>query len=399
MRIAQIAPLHEAVPPKLYGGTERVVAYLTDALVDLGHDVTLFASGDSHTKATLEAGWPRALRLDPSTRDVLAPHMMLLETVRRVAHDFDVLHFHLDYLPFSLFSEIDVPFVTTLHGRLDLPELQPIFDAFSNAPVISISNSQRVPLPQANWVSTIYHGLPPDLLKPQTHRKLEYLAFLGRICPEKRPDLAVQIAAQSGLPLKIAAKVDEADRQYFKNTFAPLLSQPHVEFLGEINEQQKSEFLSGAKALLFPIDWSEPFGLVMIEAMACGTPVIAFNRGAVPEVIDHGVTGFICESVEDAVNALQRLDGLPRPEIRAQFERRFSANAMALNYVDSYTSLLRAARRSVSRRATAARSAPGRPSLTDVGAWIAVDGVDNPLVGVADRVSATGLADDAQPET
>jgi glycosyltransferase involved in cell wall biosynthesis len=399
MRIAQIAPLHEAVPPKLYGGTERVVAYLTDALVDLGHDVTLFASGDSHTKATLEAGWPRALRLDPSTRDVLAPHMMLLETVRRVAHDFDVLHFHLDYLPFSLFSEIDVPFVTTLHGRLDLPELQPIFDAFSNAPVISISNSQRVPLPQANWVSTIYHGLPPDLLKPQTRGQLEYLAFLGRICPEKRPDLAVQIAAQSGLPLKIAAKVDEADRQYFKNTFAPLLSQPHVEFLGEINEQQKSEFLSGAKALLFPIDWSEPFGLVMIEAMACGTPVIAFNRGAVPEVIDHGVTGFICEDVQDAVGALQRLDRLPRPEIRAQFERRFSANTMALNYVDSYTSLLRATRCSVSRRATAGRSAPGRRSTTDTGGWIAVNGVDDPLVGVADRVSATGLADDAQPET
>ena len=353
MRIAQIAPLHEAVPPKFYGGTERVVAYLTDALVDLGHDVTLFASGDSRTKATLEAAWPRALRLDPSTRDVIAPHMLLLESVRQRAHEFDVLHFHLDYLPFSLFSALDVPFVSTLHGRLDLPELQPIFNTFSKAPVISISDSQRLSLPQANWLKTIYHGLPENLLTPQTDKKPQYLAFLGRICPEKRPDLAVQIAAQSGLPLKIAAKVDEADPQYFKSTFAPLLSQPHVEFVGEINEQQKPEFLSGAKALLFPIDWAEPFGLVMIEAMACGTPVIAFNRGSVPEVIDDGVTGFICENVQGAVGVLQRLDDLSRPEIRAQFERRFNARTMALNYIDSYTSLLQAAKHSTLQRAAA----------------------------------------------
>lgn len=350
MRIAQIAPLYEAVPPKFYGGTERVVSYLTDALVDLGHDVTLFASGDSETKATLEAAWPKALRLDPSIRDANAPHAVLLETVRRRAHEFDVLHFHLDYAPFALFSQMNTPFVTTLHGRLDLPELQPVFDTFPNAPVISISDSQRLPLQRAAWLNTIYHGLPENLLTPQPHKKPEYLAFLGRICPEKRADLAIKIAAQSGLPLKIAAKVDKVDQEYFKTTIEPLLSQAHVEFVGEINEQQKPEFLSGAKALLFPIDWSEPFGLVMIEAMACGTPVIAFNRGSVPEVIDHGVTGFICEDVQGAVGALHRLDELSRTEIRAQFERRFSARTMAQNYVDSYTSLLQAAKRPVLRQ-------------------------------------------------
>src|SRR6202022_3210834 len=293
MRIAQIAPLHEAVPPKLYGGTERVVSYLTEALVDLGHDVTLFASGDSVTSASLEVAWARGVGVDPTVRDALAPHMLLLEKVRRGAHEFDVLHFHLDYLPFSLFSGIDTPFVTTLHGRLDLPELQPVFDTFPAAPVVSISDSQRLPLPQANWLNTIYHGLPDQLLTPQTHRKPEYLAFLGRICPEKRVDTAIRIAAQSGLPLKIAAKVDKVDQEYFKAEIEPLLAQAHVEFVGEIDEAQKPEFLSGAKALLFPIDWSEPFGLGMIESMACGTPVVAFNRGSVPEVIDHGVTGYI----------------------------------------------------------------------------------------------------------
>jgi len=353
MRIAQIAPLYEAVPPKLYGGTERVVSYLTEALVDLGHDVTLFASGDSVTSARLEPAWPRALRLDPTIRDTMAPHMLLLEQVRRVADEFDVLHFHLDYLPFPLFNELATPFVTTLHGRLDLPELQPVFDAFPHAPVVSISDSQRQPLPQANWLNTIYHGLPEQLLTPQPHRKPEYLAFLGRICPEKRVDTAIRIAAQSGLPLKIAAKVDKADQDYFKAEIEPLLSQAHVEFVGEINEAQKPEFLSGAKALLFPIDWSEPFGLVMIESMACGTPVIAFNRGSVPEVIDHGLTGYIVEDVQGAVAALQRLDELSRVQIRAQFERRFSAKTMAQNYVDGYMALAEAARRPVLRRVAA----------------------------------------------
>jgi glycosyltransferase involved in cell wall biosynthesis len=350
MRIAQIAPLYEAVPPKFYGGTERVVSYLTEALVDLGHDVTLFASGDSVTSAKLEAAWPRALRLDPTVRDAMAPHVLLMERVRSIAHEFDVLHFHLDYLPFPLFSTLDTPFVTTLHGRLDLPELQPIFDTFTQAPVVSISDSQRLPLKQANWLNTIYHGLPEQLLTPQPHKKPEYLAFLGRICPEKRVDTAIKIAAQSGLPLKIAAKVDKVDQEYFKTEIEPLLSQAHVEFVGEINEAQKPEFLSGAKALLFPIDWSEPFGLVMIESMACGTPVIAFNRGSVPEVIDHGVTGFVVEDVQGAVAALQRLDELSRTEIRAQFERRFSAKTMAQNYLDGYTTLIEAERRPMLRR-------------------------------------------------
>jgi len=354
MRIAQIAPLYEAVPPKFYGGTERVVSYLTEALVDLGHDVTLFASGDSVTSARLEAAWPRALRLDPTIRDALAPHILLLERVRRVAHEFDVLHFHLDYLPFPLFSTLDTPFVTTLHGRLDLPELQPVFESFPDAPVVSISNSQRQPLlQQANWLSTIYHGLPENLLTPQTGRQPEYLAFLGRICPEKRVDTAIKIAAQSGLPLKIAAKVDKVDREYFKTEIEPLLSQAHVEFVGEIDEAQKPAFLSGAKALLFPIDWSEPFGLVMIESMACGTPVIAFNRGSVPEVIDHGLTGYIVEDVQGAVAALQNIDSLSRTAIREQFERRFSSKTMARNYLDSYAALIDAAEGPMLRRVAA----------------------------------------------
>jgi glycosyltransferase involved in cell wall biosynthesis len=354
MRIAQIAPLYEAVPPKFYGGTERVVSYLTEALVELGHDVTLFASGDSVTSATLEAAWPRALRLDPSIRDPFAPHVLLLEQVRRVAADFDVLHFHLDYLPFSLFADAETPSVTTLHGRLDLPELQPVFNTFTDSPVISISESQRIPLPQARWLGNVYHGLPEKLLTPQPHCEPEYLAFLGRICPEKRVDTAIRIAAMSGLPLKIAAKVDKADQDYFKSEIEPLLSHANVEFIGEIDETRKPEFLSRAKALLFPIDWCEPFGLVMIEAMACGTPVIAFNRGSVPEVIDHAVTGYIVEDVQGAVAALQRLDELSREEIRAQFERRFTAQAMAREYVDRYTALIeQRARRPVLRSVVA----------------------------------------------
>lgn len=351
MRIAQIAPLHEAVPPLLYGGTERVVSNLTDALVDLGHEVTLFASGDSRTKATLEAVWPRALRLDSTILDAIAPHMVLLERVRQVAHEFDVLHSHLDYLPFSLFSEINVPFLTTLHGRLDLPELQPVFTAFPEVPIISISNSQRLPLPQANWIDTIYHGLPENSLMPTNLKEPAYLAFLGRVCPEKGLDAAITIAVKSGMPLKIAAKVDKADYAYFKATIEPLLSLPNIEFVGEIREGQKAAFLSGAKALLFPINWSEPFGLVMIEAMACGTPVIAFNRGSVPEVIDHGVTGYICEDIDGAICALKRLDELSRTEIRTQFECRFSAKVMAQHYVEAYTAVSQRAMVPAVRRA------------------------------------------------
>ncbi|MCY0389739.1 glycosyltransferase family 4 protein [Robbsia sp. Bb-Pol-6] len=349
MRIAQIAPLYEAVPPKFYGGTERVVSYLTEALVNQGHDVTLFASGDSQTNAKLEAVWPRALRLDPSIRDALAPHALLLETVRRVAHEFDVLHFHLDYMPFPVFSQMDVPFVTTLHGRLDLSELQPVFNAFPKVPVVSISDAQRAPL-KANWLNTVYHGLPRDLLTPREDVKPEYLAFLGRICPEKRPDTAIKIAAQSGLPLKIAAKVDKVDQEYFEREIEPLLGSANVEFIGEINEAQKPAFLSGAKALLLPIDWPEPFGLVMIEAMACGTPVIAFNRGSVPEVVENGLTGFVVEDVYGAVAAVDRLGELSRKDIRAEFERRFTADTMAQNYVDLYAQMLKSQNRPMLRQ-------------------------------------------------
>ena len=294
MRIAQIAPLHEAVPPKLYGGTERVVSFLTEELVAQGHDVTLFASGDSVTAARLEPIWPRALRLDPAIRDPIAPHMLLMEAARRQADDFDVMHFHMDYWPFSLFGRQRTPFVTTMHGRLDLSELQPVFDTFPNVPLVSISNSQRRPLPQARFVETVYHGLPADLLTPQP-KKQDYLAFLGRIAPEKGPDRAIRIARAAGIPLKIAAKVDRVDQVYFDTVIRPMLADGGVEMIGEINDAQKPDFLSGAVGLLMPIDWPEPFGLVMIEAMACGTPVIAFNRGSVPEIVDDGVSGFIVE--------------------------------------------------------------------------------------------------------
>ncbi len=353
MRSAQIAPLYEAVPPKLYGGTERVVSYLTEALVELGHDVTLFASGDSVTSARLEAAWPRALRLDASIRDPIAPHMRLLERVARSAHEFDILHFHLDYLPFPLMSRLDTPYVTTLHGRLDLPELQPVFDAFPHAPVVSISDNQRKPLPQAAWAGTVYHGLPDGLLTPRSGEAPGYLAFLGRICPEKRVDTAIRIAARSGMPLKIAAKVDKVDEEYFRTEIEPLLADADVEFIGEINEAQKPAFLSGAKALLFPIDWPEPFGLVLIEAMACGTPVVAFNRGSVPEVIEDGVTGFIVEDMHGAIGALHRIDTLSRTAIRARFEQRFSAKAMARRYLDVYETLCDTTKQSQWRRSAA----------------------------------------------
>ena len=342
MRIAQISPLTEAVPPKLYGGTERVIAWLTEELVTLGHDVTLFASGDSHTSARLEAVWPRALRLDTSVRDPMGLHMAMLEQVRRQSDQFDVLHFHLDYYPFSLFSRQTTPFITTLHGRLDLPEHQPVFTTFSSMPVISISNSQRRPVPQAGWVKTIYHGLPADLLTPKPVRP-SYLAFLGRISPEKSVDRAIRIAERCGLPIKIAAKVDKADRDYFEEQIRPLMSLPFVEYLGEINDAQKPEFLSGAIALLVSIDWPEPFGLVMIEAMACGTPVIAFNRGSVPEIVEDGLTGFIVEDETSAVGAVGQLSTLSREGVRARFEERFTARRMANEYLAVYRQLAEAA--------------------------------------------------------
>ena len=344
MRIAQIAPLTEAVPPKLYGGTERVIHWLTEELVALGHDVTLFASGDSHTSAKLEAGWPRALRLDGAVRDANALHLAMLERVRKQAHDFDFLHFHLDYYPFSLFSRQATPFLATLHGRLDLPELHPIFNACPSAPVVSISNAQRRPLPQARWVRTVYHGLPDTLLAPKAAGP-SYLAFLGRIAPEKAVDRAIRIAQQCGIPLKIAAKVDRVDRDYFETKIRPMIVAPGVEYIGEIADHEKSEFLSGAHALLATIEWPEPFGLVMIEAMACGTPVIAFNRGSVPEVVEEGLTGFIVEDELGALGAIERLPELDRARVRQRFEERFTARRMAQDYVAVYRGLISAAPR------------------------------------------------------
>jgi glycosyltransferase involved in cell wall biosynthesis len=345
MRIAQVAPLTEAVPPKLYGGTERVVHWLTEELVALGHDVTLFASGDSRTSAKLDATWPKALRLDGSVRDPYALHMVMLERVRQKCDDeeFDFLHFHLDYFSWSLFSRQPTPFVTTLHGRLDLPEHQPVFTTFRSAPVISISNAQRRPVPQANWVRTIHHGLPEKLLMPKPV-KHDYLAVLGRIAPEKRVDRAIEIATRCGIPLKIAAKVDPADQDYYDELICPMITgNPLVEYIGEISDHEKSDFLSGAVGLLVPIDWPEPFGLVMIEAMACGTPVIAYNRGSVAEIIDEGLTGFVVEDEISAVAAVDRLSGLNRGAIRKQFETRFTARRMALDYLATYRSLMEAA--------------------------------------------------------
>jgi glycosyltransferase involved in cell wall biosynthesis len=343
MRIAQVAPLTEAVPPKLYGGTERVVHWLTEELVALGNDVTLFASGDSRTTGKLEATWPKALRLDGSVRDPNALHMVMLERVRQKCdeEEFDFLHFHLDYYPFSLFMRQPTPFLTTLHGRLDLPEHQPVFTTFSSVPVISISNSQRRPVPQANWVRTIHHGLPEKLLTPRPTTP-SYLGVLGRIAPEKGVDRAIRIAIRCGIPLRIAAKVDRADQDYYDEIIRPLLDHPLIDYIGEIGDHEKSEFLSGAIGLLVPIDWPEPFGLVMIEAMACGTPIVAYNRGSVPEIIDEGLTGFIVEDEISAMAAVDRLSRLDRAKVRRQFEKRFTARRMALDYLESYRSLLAA---------------------------------------------------------
>jgi glycosyltransferase involved in cell wall biosynthesis len=339
VRIAQVAPLFEAVPPKLYGGTERVVAWLTDALVDLGHDVTLFASGDSGTKARLEAAWPRALRLEP-TADSFAPLVVLLEQVRRRAEAFDVIHWHVDYFAYPLLRALRTPSITTLHGRLDLPELPALYAAFPDVPVVSISDAQRAPLPGANYVQTIHHGLPADALAAGDGRG-GYLAFLGRISPEKAPDAAIRIARAAGIKLKIAAKVDRVDEAYFAGRIEPLLALPHVEFVGEIGDAGKAAFLGGAAALVFPIAWPEPFGLVMIEAMACGTPVIAFDHGSVREVLEHGLTGFVARNEAEAAGYARRIGDLDRRRIRAEFERRFTAARMADDYVGLYRRLTR----------------------------------------------------------
>ena len=340
MRIAQVAPLFESVPPKLYGGTERVVSYLTEELVRQGHEVTLFASGDSVTKARLVAGCRRSLRMDKHCVDQLAHQILMLEHVFQRATEFDIVHFHVDYLHFPLSRRQPITHVTTLHGRLDIPDLVPLYQEFPDMPVISISNAQREPLLCANWQATVYHGLPADMY--QFHDKLGiYLAFLGRISPEKRVDRAIEIARQVQIPLKIAAKVDPVDKDYFESVINPLLGDPLVEFVGEIGKGEKEDFLGNAYALLFPIDWPEPFGLVMIEAMACGTPVIAYRGGAVPEVIEEGHTGFIVEGLEAAVEAVRRVPELSRKRCREIFDQRFTAAQMARDYVQVYERLIK----------------------------------------------------------
>ena len=339
MKIAQVSPLFESVPPKYYGGTERVVSYLTEELVRQGHQVTLFASGDSVTQARLVAACPRSLRLDEQCVDQLAHSMVLLEQVFQQAPAFDVVHFHIDYLHFPLAIRQRTPHVTTLHGRLDIPDLVPLYQTFPAVPVVSISDSQRTPLPWLHWRGTVYHGLPPELY---TFRQTPgtYLAFLGRVSPEKGLAQAIAIARQVGMPLKIAAKVDSFDQEYFDAVIRPLLDHPLVEYLGEMGEADKVDFLGQAYALLFPIDWPEPFGLVMIEAMACGTPVIAYRRGSVPEVLEHGVTGWIVDGLEAAVQAVARVPMLSRSRCREVFEERFSAARMTQDYLRIYQRLL-----------------------------------------------------------
>ena len=340
MRIAQVPPLYEAVPPRFYGGTERVVAHLTDALVDLGHDVTLFASGDARTKAELVVVRDQAMRLDPAPlKSDLAAHLAMLAEVRRQAHRFDVLHFHTDMIQFPMFEDMAGKTLTTLHGRLDLKDLAGVYRRWPQFPLVSISDDQRRPLPFANWAGTVLHGMAEEIydFRPKSEG---YLAFLGRISPEKGPDRAIAIAKRLGKRLKIAAKIDAADRAYFHEEVEHLMDHPLIEFIGEIGDHQKSDFLGGADALLFPIDWPEPFGLVMIEAMACGTPVIAWNCGSVPSVVDDGLTGFIVNSEDEAVDAVMRLPRLNRKSIRSVFERRFTADVMAAAYETVYRQVM-----------------------------------------------------------
>ncbi|MBP0624408.1 glycosyltransferase family 4 protein [Cupriavidus consociatus] len=340
MKIAQIAPLTERCPPSTYGGTERIVSYLTEELVQQGHDVTLFASGDSVTRAKLVPCCDLALRLDTRVQDPLPYHLMMVSRVMAYAEDFDVLHFHIDMLHFPLLGRMSVRSVTTLHGRLDLPDLQPFYACFPDFSLVSVSTAQRLPLPVLNWAGTVHHGLPPELLACCANPRGDYLAFLGRISPEKRPDRAIEIALRAGMPLKIAAKVDRVDRSYWESTIGPLVAaHPHVEYIGEINEREKSAFLGNARALLFPVDWPEPFGLVMIEAMACGTPVVAFSAGSVSEIIDPGVSGYVVHGIDEAVAAVHRASALPRAGVRAAFEARFTVARMASDYVRIYGSL------------------------------------------------------------
>jgi glycosyltransferase involved in cell wall biosynthesis len=335
MKIAQIAPLFESVPPRFYGGTERIVSYLTEELVRLGHDVTLFASGDSTTGAELVPCCTRALRLDPTARDAVPDFMLMIDKVRARAEEFDILHFHIDLFHFPLFRSLGARTLTTLHGRQDLGDLKTFYGRFIEMPLISISNDQRKPLPHANFVKTIHHGIPADLHLPSFKNGI-YLAFLGRISPEKRPDRAIRIAQSAGIPLKIAAKVDKVDEEYFRNDILPLIDGQRVEFVGEINEHEKTKFLGEAAALLFPVDWPEPFGLVMIEAMACGTPVLAFRCGSIPEIIENGVTGRIVDSEDEAIASLPEILTYDRRAIRQRFEERFTTTRMAEDYLETY---------------------------------------------------------------
>ncbi|MBV9570478.1 MAG: glycosyltransferase family 4 protein [Alphaproteobacteria bacterium] len=339
MKIAQVAPLAESVPPKLYGGTERVVSWLTEELVSRGHQVTLFASGDSQTAAQLVPVVPRALRLSPHVRDCQPYNMMLADSVLAEADYFDIIHFHVEIFHYPAFRAMADRIVTTLHGRLDLPDLHPFYSAFADLPLVSISHAQRKPMPPVNWVGNVHHGLPSDLYRAYP-RGGDYLAFVGRICEEKGVLHAIEIAERVRIKLKIAAKVDPADRPYFEEFVRPRLSSPYVEFLGEVGDRQKNELFGGALAVLFPICWPEPFGLVMIEAMACGTPVIAFNRGSVPEILENGLTGFVVDDVEQAVGAVGRADSLDRKRIRQQFERRFTVDQMTTKYLDVYGRLM-----------------------------------------------------------
>jgi glycosyltransferase involved in cell wall biosynthesis len=340
VKIAQVAPLIESVPPKLYGGTERVVSYLTEELVRLGHDVTLFASGDSVTSAQLVPVCPKALRLSTTSVDHLAHHIVMLEEVFSQYDQFDLIHFHIDYLHFPLSQRERIANLTTLHGRLDIPDLQPLYRRFADMPLVSVSDAQRDPLPNVNWLGTVYHGLPQDQFTFH-NRPGKYLAFLGRISPEKGVDQAIEIASLAGVPLKIAAKIDRVDQEYYKTKIQPLLNNSVVEFIGEIGYPDKNEFLGSALALLFPIDWPEPFGLVMIEALACGTPVIAYPRGSVPEIIEEGRTGFLVSDANRAAKAVEQVPQIRREECRRRFEERFSATRMAKDYLAVYQRLTR----------------------------------------------------------
>jgi glycosyltransferase involved in cell wall biosynthesis len=340
MKIAQIAPLMESIPPRLYGGSERVASWLTEALVAQGHKVTLFASGQSITAAELVPCCAQPLRLNPAVRDIIPYYMLMLDQVRRMASEFDILHFHIDQFQFPVFNEIAHRTVTTLHGRQDLPDLAHLYRGFPDMPLVSISYAQRAPVPDANFVATVYHGVPSDLLAPTLRPRGGYLAFIGRISPEKRVDRAITIARACGLPLRIAAKVDRVDQEYFRAQIEPLLKAPGIEFIGEIDDRRKSEFLGQARALLFPIDWPEPFGLAMIEAMACGTPVLAFRNGSVAEVIEEGVTGHVVDTVEEAIAMLGRVLALDRGRVRQHFEERFTATRMAQDYVAVYERMI-----------------------------------------------------------